>query len=199
MKDLAELVELNRFVGREFLLWLWFESERTETNLRPLGGPACSLWLDTQITLSGADGEARIKAPMAAASKEAKTALAEGKLPTAARLHLIVEELEFSCGFRAEELAVSGLKVPSQLKADSEPDEALFERISLTERFMATMTALYAEFLALRLSPGWEKITTRELKKWARGKAIDEQAYEQERAEAVRRRASARKAAQRGG
>ena len=31
--QLVDRVEKRRFVGREFLLWLWFESEIFETNL----------------------------------------------------------------------------------------------------------------------------------------------------------------------
>ena len=52
MRDLVERIERNRFVGQEFLLWLWFESVLFETNLAPSGQPSCALWLEARLTLA---------------------------------------------------------------------------------------------------------------------------------------------------
>ena len=49
--ELLDLIEGRRFMGREFVVWLWFESEMQETNLRPTGVDPVSLWLEAQITL----------------------------------------------------------------------------------------------------------------------------------------------------
>lgn len=177
MRDIAELVEMNRFVGREFLLWLWFETELYETNVRPSKGPACSIWLETQITLKNETEEARIKSPAAAAAPEAKQALQQGKLPQQARLHAIVGDHEFTWVMKAEELAIGALKIPAQLKEEGDKYEALYERMRLTEELEAVLEALYADFVTLRLASAWETNIVPDLKRWARGKPVDEAAY----------------------
>ena len=81
MKDLVERIEQNRFVGREFLLWLWFESQLFETNLAPSGQASCALWLETRITLAFEREESVLKSGAPGAAPEAREALRQGKLP----------------------------------------------------------------------------------------------------------------------
>jgi len=54
-RTMVERVEQNRFVGREFLLWLWFESVVFETTLS-----GCSLWLETRLSLAFEKDETRV-------------------------------------------------------------------------------------------------------------------------------------------
>jgi len=173
----AELVELNRFVGREFLLWLWFESELYETNLTPSTGEPFSLWLETQITLASEAEETRVKAHMPGLAPEAKQALRQGKLPIATKISAILGGAEFRWSFKADQLAIGGLKVPAELKAEEDKFEALYDRMRLTELLEAQLEALYRDFVALRLDAAWERSIVPDLRRWARGKEIDEKLY----------------------
>lgn len=177
MKDLAELVELNRFVGRELLLWLWFESELFETNLAPSRGEALSLWLETQLTLASEGEETRVKSPIPGATPEAKQALRQGKLPTATRMRAVLGGAEFSWSFKADELAVGGLKVPATLDATEDKYEALYDRMRLVELLEAQLEGLLHDFIALRLDTAWERAIVPDMRRWAGGKQVDEQAY----------------------
>lgn len=185
--NLAELVELNRFVGREFLLWLWFESELYDTNLSPSTGEPFSLWLETQITLASEAEETRIKAAMPGAAPEAKQALRQGKLPTTTRMTAMLGGAEFRWSFKADQLALGTLKVPAELKADEDKYEALYDRMRLTELLEAQLEALYKDFVSLRLDQAWEKQIVPELRRWARGKEVDEAAYSKLKAKIVKR------------
>lgn len=175
--DYAALVEANRFVGREFLLWLWFESELFETNLAPSEGTPFALWLETQLTLASDTEETRVKATMPGETPEAKKALVQGKLPKDARIRAVLDEYEYAWAFKADDLALSGLKVPAQLKADDDKYEALYERMRLVEGVEAQLEALYRDFLKLRMDATWERDLVPMLGKWARGKPTDEAAY----------------------
>lgn len=190
MRDLAELVEMNRFVGRELVLWLWFESELYETNLHPSGGDPCSLWLETQITLANEGEETRVKSSTPGSTPEAKQALRQGKLPTETRLHLVLGALEYTWKIKADDLAVATLKVPAELKADSDKYEALYERMHLVETLEKQLEALYADFIALRLDLAWENVVVPELKKWARNKPVDATKYEAAKARLTKRRSA---------
>lgn len=176
-KDLAALVEANRFMGREWLLWLWFESELGETELRTSDGRTCSLWIETQITLAADQEEARVKSGMPAATPEAKQALRQGKLPKQARLHAIVDDHEFTWALKADELAIGALKVPAELKADADRYEALYERMRLVEELEAVLESLWRDFVALRLSPAWGTKVVPILQAWAHGERVDAKGY----------------------
>lgn len=192
MKDLAALVEMNRFVGREFLLWLWFESEINETNLSPTRADPIALWLEVELTLADDTEETRVRAGMPGATPEAKQALRQGKLPKATRLRAVLHDLEYSWKMKADDLAIATLKVPAQLRAQDDKYEALYERMHLVENIEGELEALFRDFLALRLDAAWDRVVVRELKRWARGKPIDEKAYRAEKQRlAGKRRASA--------
>jgi hypothetical protein len=172
-RNLAELVEENRFVGREFLLWLWFESEIHETNVRATAAGPCSLWIETQITLAAEGVESRLKGPMPAASPEAKEALRQGKLPREARMRMLIGDLEYAWVMKADELAIGGLKVPAQLTKDTDKYEALYERMRLVEQLETQLEALFADFLALRMSTSWDEVVVPLLRSWTNDGELD--------------------------
>jgi hypothetical protein len=188
VKDLAGLVELNRFVGREFLLWLWFESEIYETNLHPSSAGPIALWLESQLTLSAEAEEARIKSAQPGMAPEAKQGLRQGKLPKTAKLRAIIGENEYEWTMKADEIALSGLKVPAQLKAKEDAYEALYERMMLTSELEAHLEALFRDFIALRLHAAWEETVVPEMKRWARKKDVDEANYARVKKRIVSRR-----------
>lgn len=188
--SLAELIEQRRFVGREFLVWLWFESELFEGrfSLGALG--ACEIWLEGQITLVQEKELSRLKGAAPAAAPEAHEALRQGKLPTQARVRVTRGELEYAFLFNADTLAFSGVKIPSVVK--QEADEPFYERMYLIEELEALFGALYANFLALRLSAGWEPSVAPAIRAWIRGEAVDTAAYEKVRARLAPVRGAAR-------
>lgn len=169
-RDLVDRIESARFLGCEFLVWLWWKTEAFETELELLDGTALSVWLDSALLMKGAtDGTERIQftgvAPSATA--EAKLALRLGKLPVRARVCLRRDPEDFSCVYDAETFSFGSVKLPAFI---TEPGEEQFqERAALLERFDALFCGLYLEFLRLRLSPVWEKTLVPAVKAWAAG------------------------------
>lgn len=113
--DLADRVLKRRFVGREFLLWLWFESEVFEGTLRTEAHGSFGFWIERQIVLSAGKEGTRIKGSQPAAGREAKESLQRGKLPESAGFHLVVGSAETSFTLKGEQLAIAGLKLPTVL------------------------------------------------------------------------------------
>jgi hypothetical protein len=98
---------------------------------------------------------------------EAKLALRRGKLPVRARVSLRHDPEDFSCVFDAESFSFGTVKLPARI---AEPGEEQFrERVAMLERFDAMWSALYQEFLRLRLSTAWEKALVPAVKAWASG------------------------------
>lgn len=178
MSDLLKRIEQNRFVGREFLLWLWFESVVFETNLAPTGEPGCALWLETRLTLAIDKDESLLKTATPGAAAEAREALRQGKLPREARLRMTSGDKEYAWMFKADTLSIGGLAIPAELdiKKD-ELSEVLYERMRLVEALEATLEALWSDFLALRLSDAWAAAVLPALEQFAHDEEIDEEAY----------------------
>lgn len=70
--ELVDRIEKRRFVGREFLLWLWFESELFEATLATRAHGPFGLWIEKRLVLSAGKESTRITAPFPGRGREAK-------------------------------------------------------------------------------------------------------------------------------
>jgi hypothetical protein len=196
----VDRIEKRRFVGREFLLWLWFESELFDATLRTQEHGPFGLWLEKRLVLSEGKESTRITAPTPGSGREAKEALLRGQLPDSAGLRVALRDDETSFVLKAETLAVSGLKLqaalakeePNQLleeltgkahkpRAKKEPEdqhEVFYERMMLTAEFEELVETLYRDFLALRLSAAWSDVVVPMMRTWTIGGELDLAAYE---------------------
>lgn len=167
-EDLLERVESTRFLGAEFLLWLWLRAEIID---KPIPLPELGdfqVWLDNQITLqSDIDPNERVTVRGAApsGSPEAREAVRAQKFPVRARIAIRNEERDFACVLVAHRFAVSGGKIPAVLT--KETDDAFQERMSLVERLCQNLDGLYAAFLRDRLSPLWKQAWEPAIVSWA--------------------------------
>lgn len=197
--QLVDRIEKRRFVGREFLLWLWFESEAFEATLSTKKRGTFGLWIEKHVVLSAGKEGTRIKGSYPARSREAKEALALGKLPEAAGVHLSLGDHEITFTLKADRLALSGLTLPTVLKggdgeesvslaprrppgrgkrttaagdkesASDEKHESFYERMRLTREVEELIEDLYRDFLALRLGPAWKGVIEPALSLWVEG------------------------------
>jgi hypothetical protein len=187
--DLVDLIEDKRFVGREFLAWLWFESELFEGTLATTEG-TIGLWLEAQLTLEGAEGsqeQSRLRGAAPSLSPEAREALRQGKLPTQAKIRLERHELGFSFALDADALALTGVKIPATLKEEGDEDEGFYDRIHRIEELEAIVGSLYAEFVTLRLSKVWTSIVVPAMRAWIAGEDVDADGYTRDKAQAKAR------------
>lgn len=211
-----DLIEKRRFVGREFLLLLWMESELFEATLNTKEHGEFGLWLEKKLMLSAGTESTRITAPMPGLGREAKEALLRGQLPEGAGIRIAWKDDETSLVLKAESFAISTLKLtsvldksvgdfptgdlvdemlgktkgrPKKKKADDEEDEEtpFYERMTLTKELEGLLETLYRDFLHLRLSPRWDALVVPTAKRWAAGKDVDADAYRAERAKGRKR------------
>lgn len=169
--DLAERIETTRFLGVEFLLWLWFRSDILDAP-RPLADlGAATLTFDTELTLTHwTDDSERmsLRGSSPADSPEAAEAVRQGKLPAKVALRLRLGEQEFVFVLEGRGLAVSRVKLPAVLAGEGQ-DEAFFERMRLLETLEAALLALYAEYLSLRASDNWSRKVVPAIRRWLDG------------------------------
>jgi hypothetical protein len=166
--DLVDLINTRRFLGNEFLLWLWFKSECFEAQLHTDEHDTLEVWIDDALTLEAYLAETErntISGGSPAYSPEAKTALRHGKRPTKAKLGVVKEGREWTFTLKAEDLSFSGVKIPALLSREEE--EQFYERMFLLEELEQIVATLYQEFLTIRLDvPTWNEVMLPALKEW---------------------------------
>jgi hypothetical protein len=169
--DLVDRIETTRFLGNEFLTFLWFKVELYEGafDVGELG--RCELWFDTSLQMAGwADESEKITLRGAApsSSAEASEGLKQGKVPTKAALRLVLNSEEYVFTLNGKTLGLSGVKIPEV--GLEQLDERFYERMRLLEQLDEVVTTLYDEFLLVRLSALWDAELVPALRDWVKGK-----------------------------
>lgn len=165
--DLVDLIQTRRFLGAEFMLWLWFKCECFDNLLHLPEHGNIEVWFDDGLTLEAFLAETErhdLKGGAPAHSPEAKIALRQGKRPAKAKLGVLKEGREWSLTLKAESLDLSGIKIPALLSREEE--EQFYERMYLLEELEDIILGLYNEFLTIRLSLQWDAILVPCLKTW---------------------------------
>ena len=158
--DLVDLIEAHRFLGNEFLVWLWYKCDLFEGRFAVGKHGVCEVFFDDRITLEAVVVEAEqslLKGASPAFTPEAHEALRQGKLPTMAKLRIVQEGQEYQFSIKGSSLHLAGIKLPALLS--KEDDEKFYERMYLLEKLESILEDLFGEYMALRLSPGaWETV-----------------------------------------
>jgi hypothetical protein len=159
----------GRFLGSEFLTWVWFYIERLGGSIQA-GDKVANIHLGERMVLVlPGDGKERVVCTTQTNFlHEARTGLRQGKVVDEVQLFIIIGENEYLLTLDSSLWAVKGLKTPKQLPdyGQEDPDGRFLEKMYFIEEIIAALEALYMRFLAERLSPGWETDTLPLLKNW---------------------------------
>ncbi len=184
--DLVDRIGRGRFLGREFLVWLWFESEVFDGELELAGTGVFEIHLDTQIVLCLDKEQSRLKGRAPSGGREAREALRQGKTPTNARLRLTKGEHDYAFQLAADKLGLSAVKIPTHVK--DEKHDQFYERMYLIEELEVLLDGLYSDFLALRLGKAWNESILPMIQTWVREEEVDSEAYGRARTAALKKR-----------
>lgn len=158
------------FLGKEFLLWLWWRSESGYGNLELPHYGSVDLWIDDRIQFrTGGDDPqtSDLKGGAPATSAEAKMALVSGKTVETASVGMRVKDREFYFSLRSDPVELAGLKVPGEV--NDGVDERIFERMFLLEEATGIVDTLFFLFCEERLSADWNPKTLPSIRSWIAG------------------------------
>ncbi len=183
--DLVDLIETRRFLGGEFLMWLWFKSACMDNLLPTKGHGTIEVWIAERLTLEAYVAETERNAFQGGApahAPEAKLSLRQGKRVSQAKIGLLKEGREWTFSIKAEHLELSGIKLPALLSREEE--EQFYERMYLAEELEDILGDLFSEFLAIRLDPArWDEVMLPAMMAWiASDEAMTLQDYPQSEA-----------------
>jgi hypothetical protein len=171
MLDIAVSYNQYKFLGFEFLTWLWLMTEHEPQQLLPSDTDNRSFTVGNRIVLENTRQEAVERITIKgddADMEEGVLALRKGAYVTEINLLYQKNEHEWKFNLKGESLNISSLKVPETAGVENEDDVegALLEKIYLYEEITAAVQALYKQFTEIRVSPDWQDKTVPLLKQW---------------------------------
>lgn len=158
------------FLGKEFLTWLWYRTDKDDAALQISGGTDVTVMIDKSLRMKcdfGLTGSTVISADHPVELPEARAALRIGKLPVRAGLVLGSALGEFRLSLEALRWTVGGLTLP-EIEGEDDPRARIEARFEQIADVAGQLDALYELFLQLRVSPDWSA-ELRGLQKWAGG------------------------------
>src|SRR5512133_3405757 len=143
-------MEQGRFLGEEFLLWLWMRS-MTEGGASGEGGEGSACLVDDAIQLVSERGEVKeisLRKGHPAASREASEPLSRCMRPSEVKLRILSGDLEWVFTLNATTLDMGTLKLPPS--TGKAPHERLHDRLFLLEEGAAHLERRLKIFLQAR-------------------------------------------------
>lgn len=165
--DLVDLIAEKRFVGQEFLTWLWWKSEERGGSIEIPGFGDIAVAFEKHMLLEYGEGESSEKlicSGLQSELQEARTGLQVGKKLEQARIKISKGDQEYNFTLAAALMEFRNVKLPktdsteTDEKASREEVEGMIlERIFLFEELIHTVNDLFRMYLELRTGSEWSE------------------------------------------
>ncbi len=169
MLDVSVSYNKYKFLGYEFLTWLWFSMENGTDLIKELNQTAESLTTGNRIVFENRRMDSletlTIKGDDAG-MEEGLLALSKGAYVAELNLNYKQAELSYVFTIKAESLAITGLKIPETESAQDDIDGAVLERIYLYNKVISLVDKVYKHFIDIRVSQNWQNSAIPLIKKW---------------------------------
>jgi len=171
MIDVAIAYRRYRFIGLEFLTWLWFILETDPNILRNLDSELISCRVGKRLVLENRRDDqletVTIKGD-APGLEEARTALKKGALIAEIDLSIKTAQQMWEYSLKGENLSLSGFRLPTIRADDSvqRMDDAIHERLLLLEKAINGINGLFHRFIKIRISRKWNEQVVPDVQKW---------------------------------
>lgn len=173
MMDVAVAYNRFKFLGEEFLTWLWFVIEKDPVILKKADPDLTSLEIGNRIVLEKRHKRSVERITIKgenAGLEEAMLALQKGAL--VAELNLVYRsgEQKWQFTIKAESLNLSSFKIPKTAAPES-PEEMegfILEKIFLYDKILQFLDKLYKTFIKYRVATRWQKRDISLIKNWCR-------------------------------
>lgn len=163
--DLVELIEEKRFLGQDFLTWLWYKSEERGGSIALPSRGDVQVVFEKHMLLESGQGESSEKlicSGLQTELQEARTGLQIGKKLEQARIQLVQDSYEYNFTLAAAMMEFRSVRLPKTAGTEEEgsnnPEETegmILERIFLFEELVRIVNDLFRLFLSNRIGDGW--------------------------------------------
>lgn len=162
--DLVDLIQEKRFLGQEFLAWLWYKSEERGGSVELPGRGDVLVVFEKHMLLEFGEGDTSEKVicrGLQTELREARAGLALGKKPEQARIMFGFNDREYHVTLTAAVFEFRNVKLPKTVAASDEGDDPdavegrILERIALIEELTGLVTDFFRMFLDVRATESW--------------------------------------------
>lgn len=165
--DLVDLIAEKRFVGQEFLTWLWWKSEERGGSIEIPEYGDITVAFEKHMLLEYGEGESSEKlicTGLQTELQEARTGLQMGKKLEQARIKISKGDQEFNFTLAAALMEFRSVKLPktdgTETEESANPEEVegmILERIYLFEELIRTVNDLFRLYLEIRIGGAWRE------------------------------------------
>ena len=171
MLDVAVAYSRYRFLGAEFLTWLWYAIETEPDAIKAAAMGRSVLSIGERIVLENSLNQPVERVTISGENAdlgEGLLALKKGSLVAELRLHYTAGDQDWRFSLKGDTLALMGLKTPRSAPVES-PDEvegAVVEKVGLCEEVVRLLDSLFLRFIKLRVSERWREEAVPGMKAW---------------------------------
>ena len=171
MLDLSVSYNRYKFLGDEFLTWLWYIIERDHGVIKLSGVNHGAISIGNSIVLENNSNDSMeqitIKGDNADLG-EGMLALKKGALVKELSLIYKLREQTWHCSLKGESLSFTGLKTPPSAPVENadEMEGAVIEKMGLGEVITHLLDLLFQAFIKLRVSDDWDMKVVPQMKNW---------------------------------
>lgn len=171
MLDVAVAYNRFRFIGDEFLTWLWFIIENDQEKLKSADLDLYVLEVGNRIVLENRRNDNLERLTIKgdeAGLEEALLALKKGAMVTEINLVYRQADKRWQFNLKGESLNISSFKVPETARPETKEDLEGFvlEKIYLYDRVVQFLQKVFQIFIRLRVSNKWDQAIVPEIKQW---------------------------------
>jgi hypothetical protein len=175
MLDVAVVYNRYKFLGFEFLTWLWYSIEENREVLSAVDSELTLLQIGNRLVLENRVQDALESITIKgddAGLEEGMISLRKGAVVTEMNLICKYGDQEWRLTVKGESFDIAGLKTPESGPVETSEDleGRLLEKIFLNEKPIQLMDTLFIHFIRLRISNDWNEHVVPLIRKWLHGK-----------------------------
>ncbi len=171
MLDISVSYNRYKFLGNEFLTWLWFMIEKDQAFFKKIDNEFAGLEIGDKIVFENRRKDSpevvSIKGDNAG-REEGKLSLQKGSMVTELNLLYRSGPGRWRFSLKGESFGISGLKTPEggRVETEEEMEGAILEKIFLIDKVLLFFQPLFSQFARLRVSGKWQNDSVPMIKKW---------------------------------
>jgi hypothetical protein len=171
MLDVAVSYNRFKFLGYEFLTWLWYSIENEPSKLRNAEDEYISLNIGNRIVLQNRISDRMETITIKgddAGLEEGMLSLQKGAVVTELNLSYKEGDQEWNFTVKGESLNIANLKIPDSNPIEFKEDieGLIIEKAFFYHKVIGLLDALYKRFIHKRVSPEWNNTTLMLLRRW---------------------------------
>ena len=171
MLDISFAYSRYKFLGNEFLTWLWFIVENDMERLKKIEKDLVYLNIGNRIVLENKINDAVETITILgddAGLEEGIISLGKGAVVTEINLLYKSGDNEWRFTIKGESMNISNLKIPETaiVESSEEIEGMVLEKAYLYEKATELIDNLFNEFIKLRVSGKWTESIVPKIRKW---------------------------------